>query len=92
MRLRSVWLACILPWSTLAIKSSEAGVVDWHKAFIGDVLTGNPGLSPVFHRIEENGKTRSLVLTATASNVLAALHPENGTIGAFQDVLASIHA
>lgn len=88
MRLRSAWLACILPWSALAIKSSEAGIVDWHKPFIGDVLTGNPGLTPVFHRIEEeNGNTRSLVLAATASNVLAALHPENGTIGARRTTL-----
>ncbi|KAI0341141.1 DUF1620-domain-containing protein [Trametopsis cervina] len=70
----------ILPCVSLAIKSSEVGVVDWHKTHIGDTLTGNRGLLPIFHRIEEDGATRSLVLTATASNVLAALHPENGTI------------
>lgn len=84
MRFFSLWLACVLPWTVLAIKSSEAGIVDWHKPFIGDVLTGNPELLPVFHRIEDNGQTRSLVLSATTSNVLAALHPENGTIGASQ--------
>ena len=67
-----------------AIHASEAGVLDWYKPLIGDTLTGNTGLSPVFHRIGEvNESTKSYVLTATSSNVLAALHPENGTIGAF---------
>ena len=78
-----LWLAslCVLP--ALAIHASEAGVVDWYKPLIGDALTGNPNISPVFHRIAaQDGQTRSLILTATASNVLAALHPENGTIGA----------
>ena len=74
-------LACILPSLSLAIKSSEVGVVDWHTPNIGTTLTGNPALLPTFHRIEEDGSTKSLVITATASNVLAALHPENGTLG-----------
>ena len=76
-------LAAIFVHPALAIHASEAGVVDWYKPLVGDALTGKSSLSPVFHRIEDSqGSTRSLVLTATASNVLAALHPENGTIGA----------
>ncbi|KAI0686950.1 hypothetical protein BC835DRAFT_1408443 [Cytidiella melzeri] len=82
--MRSLWariaVSLVLPWVTLAIKSSEVGVVDWHRSNIGYTLTGNPSLLPVFHRVEEDGNTKSLVLAATASNVLAALHPENGTI------------
>ncbi|KIP12195.1 hypothetical protein PHLGIDRAFT_62449 [Phlebiopsis gigantea 11061_1 CR5-6] len=81
-----LWLAELLLGALLfhpasAIHASEAGVVDWYKPLVGDALTGKPNLSPVFHRIEDpQGSTRSLVLAATASNVLAALHPENGTI------------
>ena len=74
---------CGLP--ALAIHASEAGVVDWYKPLIGDTLTGNTHLSPIFHRVgEPDEPTKSFVLTATTSNVLAALHPENGTIGAFE--------
>jgi ER membrane protein complex subunit 1 len=81
-RVLGIWLASLAVLPALAIHASEAGVVDWYKPFIGDALTGNPDISPVFHRFSElDGRTRSLVLTATTSNVLAALHPENGTIG-----------
>ena len=68
---------------SLAIHASEAGVLDWYKPFIVDTLTGNAALAPVFHRVGEvNESTKSYVVAATSSNVLAALHPENGTIGA----------
>lgn len=79
-----LWITALLNGlPTLAIHAEEAGVVDWHKELIGDTLTGNPALGPVFHRVgEENEATKSYVLTATTSNVLAALHPENGSIGA----------
>ena len=80
---------CVLP--AFAIHASEAGVVDWYKPLIGDTLTGNPHLSPVFHRVGEvNESTKSYVLSATTSNVLAALHPENGTIGAFGRALCLV--
>jgi hypothetical protein len=83
--MRSIWksavVTCILPSLVFAIKSSEVGVVDWHKTHIGDTLTGNPALLPTFHRTAHDGTTQSLVLSGTASNVLAALYPENGTIG-----------
>ena len=77
------WLVGIFALPTLAIHASEAGVVDWHKPLIGDTLTGNPSLSPIFHRVgEQNESTQSYILTASSSNVFAALHPGNGTIGA----------
>lgn len=82
-RLVGLLLAALCIGPALAVHASEAGVVDWYKPLIGDALTGNPYLSPTFHRIEElGGTTKSLVLTATTSNVLAALHPEDGSIGA----------
>lgn len=83
LRLIGLFLSAFYVLPALAVHDSEAGVVDWYKPLIGDALTGNPSLSPVFHRIgDHSGTTRSLVLTATTSNVLAALHPENGAIGA----------
>ena len=85
LRLLGMWLAGLtaLPALVLAIHASEAGVVDWYKPLVGNALTGNAHAAPVFHRTSlENGNTKSLVLTATSSNVLAALHPENGSIGA----------
>lgn len=88
-RLLCIFIAA-LP-TTFAIHASEAGVVDWYKPLVGDTLTGNPQLLPVFHRIGDgdgNVSTRSLVLTATKSNVLAALFPENGTIGTLASSLA----
>ena len=82
-RILATCLLGVLIANVHAIHSSEAGVVDWYKPLIGDALTGNPSLSPVFHRVgEANEPTKSYVLTATTANVLAALHPENGTIGA----------
>ena len=82
-RLLATCFICLHILSVHAIHSSEAGVVDWYKQLIGDPLTGSAALSPVFHRVGEvNEPTRSYILTATTSNVLAALFPENGTIGA----------
>ncbi|THH31554.1 hypothetical protein EUX98_g2645 [Antrodiella citrinella] len=75
-----LWLAAFVS-PLLAIHASEAGAIDWHKALIGLPLTALH-TGPSFHRTEDwqFGATQSVVLTATASNVLAALHPENGTV------------
>ncbi|KAJ3553144.1 hypothetical protein NM688_g3770 [Phlebia brevispora] len=76
------WLISLLfALPASAIHAEEAGVVDWHKSLIGDTLTDDPSLAPVFHRVgEANESTKSYILTATASNVLAALHPDNGSV------------
>ncbi|KAJ3478666.1 hypothetical protein NLI96_g9601 [Meripilus lineatus] len=72
-------LCCVL--STSALQASDAGVIDWHKPLIGLPLTQSISTSPIFHRTGlKDGPTQSLVLTATESNVLGALHPENGTL------------
>ncbi|TCD70607.1 hypothetical protein EIP91_002637 [Steccherinum ochraceum] len=74
-----------------AIHASEAGVIDWHNPLIGPPLTGSHHTAPSFHRTEDSftGYTKSVVLTATESNVLAALHPGNGSVAwrhAFHDL------
>jgi hypothetical protein len=63
-----------------ALHQSEVGVVDWHKNLIGIPLHGSRSTAPVFHRVGGDN-TQSVVLTATESNVLAALNPVNGSVG-----------
>jgi hypothetical protein len=64
-----------------ALHQSEVGVVDWHKNLIGIPLHGSRSTAPAFHRVVGEN-TQSVVLTATESNVLAALNPVNGSVGA----------
>lgn len=74
-----------LTWitSVWALQASEAGVVDWHKTFIGVPRTDSLESSPVFHRIQSKDSTQSVILTTTENtNVLAALNPADGSIGA----------
>ena len=79
MRLLSLLLSAVCAY---ALHASEAGVVDWHKPLAGIPLLQSPATAPTFHRREyENGATRSIILTATQSNVLAALNPANGSLG-----------
>ncbi|OBZ74558.1 ER membrane protein complex subunit 1 [Grifola frondosa] len=66
---------------TLALHSSEAGVIDWHKSLVGVPLTGSHSTAPLFHRTGvPNGPTQSVILAATENNVLAALSPVNGSL------------
>ncbi|KAI5117724.1 hypothetical protein M0805_006209 [Coniferiporia weirii] len=72
----------LLPVS-LALHASEAGVVDWHKPFVGVPITHSHSLSPTFHRFSTGSSkksTQSVILTATSSNTLAALDPTTGDI------------
>ena len=79
-----VWLAAFVS-PILALHASEAGAIDWHKPLVGPPLTATHHTVPTFHRTEDarSGSTTSVVLTATTSNVLAALHPENGSVGMY---------
>lgn len=84
MRFILLWLVASCVTRSWALHSSEAGVVDWHKPLVGVPLIGALSTSPAFHRINEvDGRTHSVVLTATSSNVLAALDPVNGTVGVY---------
>ncbi|KAI0369552.1 DUF1620-domain-containing protein [Pilatotrama ljubarskyi] len=78
MRLLAVLLGAACAY---ALHASEAGVIDWHKPHVGVPLIQSPATAPAFHRREfDGGATRSVILTASQSNVLAALNPANGSI------------
>ncbi|KAI0318194.1 DUF1620-domain-containing protein [Amylostereum chailletii] len=63
-----------------ALKQSEAGVVDWHQSYVGVPLVDSLATAPAFLSKPGHPPTSALLLTATSSNVLAALHPTNGSI------------
>lgn len=54
---------------------------DWHKALAGIPLTHTRALAPRFHRRLEGRSSHSHIYVATEKNVLAAIHPNNGTLG-----------
>ena len=85
MRLPSILLGCLTALSiTLpanALHESEVGIVDWHKSLIGVPLSGSLSTAPAFHRVKVGQETKSVIITATSSNVLAALDPVNGSVG-----------
>lgn len=65
-----------------ALHASEVGVVDWHKSFIGVPRFHSQNAAPSFHRFRSGKKsTRSIVLSATSSNVLGAIDAISGDIG-----------
>ncbi|KAI0920704.1 hypothetical protein AcV5_010378 [Taiwanofungus camphoratus] len=81
--MRSLWLWFIGLYvaQILALHLSEAGVVDWHKPFVGVPLVSSLSTAPTFHRLAKSGAaTQSVILTATSSNGLAALNPVDGSI------------
>ena len=67
--------------AALALHESDVGVIDWYKRLIGVPLAGAVDTAPRFLHSGDD----SLVLTATANNVLAALHPRNGSVGSLLD-------
>ena len=58
-------------WPVHALYESDVGKVDWHRPLIGVPL-------PRHTRFDAK---RGLVIAASESNVLAALHASNGSIG-----------
>ena len=81
---------CLLAACAQALHSYEAGVTDWHKPFAGVPLLLSESTSPVFHRSKhEDGQSSSVVLSATQSNVLAAYHSVNGSLGELQSLMSS---
>jgi ER membrane protein complex subunit 1 len=69
-------LANISP-ALAALHKSDVGIVDWHQPYVGVPLT-SLSTAPTFHN--KLGRA-PIVLTATRSNVLAALHASNGSLG-----------
>ncbi|WVQ76617.1 hypothetical protein IAR50_006290 [Cryptococcus sp. DSM 104548] len=62
--------------TALALQDNLAGVVDWHKPYIGQPLL-NP-TPPLY--IERNGLPGGRIVLATNKNVLAAINAQNGDI------------
>lgn len=73
--LRSLLAVSLVTLSSWALHESEVGIVDWHTKLIGVPLYNSQHTAPVFHD--------DLVLTATSSNILAALNVSDGSIGAW---------
>ncbi|KAG7447298.1 DUF1620-domain-containing protein [Guyanagaster necrorhizus] len=79
--MRLVSLLIVASWlgTTLGIQESDAGIIDWHKLLVGVPLVDSTSAAPIFHRV--GGKnTKSVILTATKQNVLAALNPVDGSV------------
>lgn len=74
-----IWTLFLVLQSCLvhAIHKADVGVVDWYKRLIGVPLAASVVTAPTFHRVGE----QNFILTATTSNVLAALNPEDGHVG-----------
>jgi ER membrane protein complex subunit 1 len=77
MKLLPLGLLSLLWFNSIfALHESDVGIIDWYKP-----LVGVPHYSS-FHRFGTEN-TRSIILTATESNVLAALNPDSGSIGEY---------
>lgn len=69
----SLLFLCTGNW---ALHESDVGVVDWQKHLVGLPLSGSTSTAPSFHRTGN----KSIILTATGNNVLAALEPDDGSV------------
>lgn len=74
--MRLLFLLLALGITAWALHESDVGIVDWNKRYIGVPLFGSVTTAPAFHHVGN----KTIILTATSSNVLAALEPEDGTI------------
>lgn len=75
MRVSTIALAALLPASILAVFQDEAFVNDWHIALLGPSLPA----SSFFHRPVLDAKA-SLIYTLSERNILAAVHPKDGSV------------
>lgn len=67
--------------SALVHAFSDEPPKDWHKALAGIPLTQYRALAPRFHRRLEGRSSHSHIYVATEKNTLAAIYPNNGTLG-----------
>ncbi|KAF8809912.1 DUF1620-domain-containing protein [Phlegmacium glaucopus] len=74
--LSNLVLLLTLAVTTWALHESDVGIVDWNKKLIGVPLSGSVTTAPAFHHVGN----KTIILTATGNNVLAALEPENGSV------------
>lgn len=73
---------------------SQAGIIDWHKPYIG-IPKLTRWTSPRFHQVvstQPNLPSKAVVIVGTQKNVLAALNPSDGAVGTFCLTRTSIDA
>ncbi|KDQ19878.1 hypothetical protein BOTBODRAFT_27299 [Botryobasidium botryosum FD-172 SS1] len=75
--MRAVYSTLLRVLLALDVSAALAASVDWHQDHIGIPLVDRISTAPVFYR-PPAGNTS--IITATRSNVLASLNPENGDI------------
>ncbi|KAL1658638.1 hypothetical protein GGF50DRAFT_131591 [Schizophyllum commune] len=79
MRLWTPLIVLITSTLSWALHESDVGVIDWHKSLVGVPQVYTPGTAPLMHRVK--GKTsKSVILSVTDKNVLAALDPVSGGV------------
>jgi ER membrane protein complex subunit 1 len=75
-------LAGLLVLPARALHQSDVGITDWYKNLIGVPRITTLSTAPIFHRILNSAPTtKSGLLTATDSGVLAALNSVDGSLG-----------
>jgi hypothetical protein len=82
-----LWAVLLVLQSCLvhAVHRSDVGLIDWYKKLVGVPLT-TTAQSPSFHHV----RGRDIILTATMSNVLAALDAKDGQVGEYADPTVSL--
>jgi ER membrane protein complex subunit 1 len=83
--LAAVALLLSLAVNVNGLYESQAGIIDWHKPYIG-IPRLTRWTSPRFHRIastQANIPAKAIVVVGTQKNVVAALNPSDGGVGTF---------
>lgn len=75
-------ILALLCTAVVALHESDVGVIDWYQPHVGVPLTSSLSTAPTLHAKPGRPPTEALLLTATSSNVLAAVHASNGSLGA----------
>jgi uncharacterized membrane protein len=81
--LAAVALLLSLVANVNGLYESQAGIIDWHKSYIG-IPKLTRSTNPRFHSMastQRNIPSKAVILVSTQKNVLAALNPSDGAVG-----------
>jgi hypothetical protein len=90
----AVALLLSLAATVSGLYESQAGIIDWHKPYIG-IPKLTRWTSPRFHQVvstQPNVPSKAVVVVGTQKNVLAALNPSDGAVGTFRLTRTAIDA
>lgn len=80
--------------SANALLESQAGVIDWNKAQLGVPFTRSIATAPSLHAPPRKSRLKTkappgegMLISGTHSNVLGAVHANNGSVGRYAVVL-----